>query len=273
MAALAELLPIEGAASAASDLATVLSPSQVQCFCDCAAKWYFKYGLKLPEPKTSNLALGIAVHEAIAANYTIKQETGCDLPIEDCLIEFDAAWATAELETEFRDEENPSEIAASGRRMVELYLRELAPKIQAQAIELPVEGVIGGVRVQGKVDLIDQAGELHDTKTASKKTTSVSATQAFQLATYAQLSPIPTTKVHIDVLVKTKTPQLIQITRTLTDQDFRATELQYPLIQEAMRAGLYVPNRSSMLCSRKNCPYWRVCEQEYGGTVAGAEES
>lgn len=44
---------------------TLLSPSQVACFTDCSAKWWFKYRLKLPDPKNANLALGIAVHESL----------------------------------------------------------------------------------------------------------------------------------------------------------------------------------------------------------------
>jgi len=29
-----------------SDLAELLSPSQVRCFMDCQVRWWFKYGLK-----------------------------------------------------------------------------------------------------------------------------------------------------------------------------------------------------------------------------------
>ena len=43
------------------ELSEVLSPSQVRCFMDCQARWWFKYGLKQPDPQTGNLALGRAV--------------------------------------------------------------------------------------------------------------------------------------------------------------------------------------------------------------------
>jgi len=33
------------------------------------------------------------------------------------------------------------------------------------------------------------------------------------------------------------------------------------------RAVLYLPNRLSTLCSRRNCAYWRICECEWGGEV------
>jgi len=34
----------------------VLSPTQARMFLGCSARWWFKYGLSLPEPKTSSLA-------------------------------------------------------------------------------------------------------------------------------------------------------------------------------------------------------------------------
>ena len=47
----------------------------------------------------------------------------------------------------------------------------------------------------------------------------------------------------------------------------RHTQVIYPLVQEAMRSGLYTPNRKSMFCSRSGCPFWKACEAEYGGEV------
>src|ERR1700676_183384 len=44
-----------------TEIGSVLSPSQVRCFFDCPARWWFKYGLQLPERKNSSLALGLAV--------------------------------------------------------------------------------------------------------------------------------------------------------------------------------------------------------------------
>ena len=254
------------------ELATVLSPSQVQTFQDCASKWWFKYGMGLPDPKTSNLSLGIAVHDAIAANFRLKIDSGKDLPVDDVLQEFDAAWAEASIDTEFREDESPSTIAEAGRGLISLYMRDAAPKIQPGGVELEITGNIGGVQVQGKLDLIDQAGEIHELKTAAKKSSTISMNHTFQLATYAQLGPTPISRVHVDTLVKTKTPQLIQLTRTITAEDRRATETLYPLAQDSMRSGFYMPNRSSNLCSRKNCAFWRACEAEYGGHVAGGDE-
>jgi hypothetical protein len=67
--------------------------------------------------------------------------------------------------------------------------------------------------------------------------------------------------------VKTKSPQLIQQPFVISEQELKAIYNIYPKAQELMRTGVYLPNRQSMLCSRRHCAYWRYCEQKWGGEV------
>jgi len=53
----------------------------------------------------------------------------------------------------------------------------------------------------------------------------------------------------------------------VSEQDMRATDVLYPLVQAGIAGGLFYPNRQSITCSRRNCSFWRHCEQEFGGTV------
>ena len=64
-----------------SDLAELLSPSQVRCFMDCQVRWWFKYGLKYPDPPTGKMVLGRAVHAALTQNFAQKLDTYEDLPV------------------------------------------------------------------------------------------------------------------------------------------------------------------------------------------------
>jgi len=89
----------------------------------------------------------------------------------------------------------------------------------------------------------------------------------FQVATYRHLTPGAKGTGRIDTLVKTKSPQIIQQSFAITEQELRATHTLYPIAQKLMRGGVYLPNRQSMTCSRRNCAYWRHCEQEWGGEV------
>lgn len=254
------------AAAAAPEHGNLLSPSQVSCFLDCQYRWYTKYVLKLPDPKNANLALGIAVHHALAW-YLRHQTAGIALEPADAAAEFSAAWRAQCEDATIRDEDDPAEIEATGRVLVSRYVAEVAPTIQPAAIEESVEGVIAGVRVQGKVDIRETNGTIRDIKTAARKPSGVSAKHGFQLATYLQITRGASNVAVVDTLVKTKQPQIVHHEHHIDDQEIRATQKIYPLVQEAMRAELYVPNRDSNLCSRANCPFWRHCEREFGGRV------
>lgn len=249
------------------DLAPVLSPTQVRTFLDCSARWWFRHALELPELKTSSLALGSAVHRALEINFREKYETGEDLDSTGVVAIFREFWGIELERTLFQPEENPAELARLGERIVRKYMDEAAPRIQPAAVELEVTGHIAGVRVAGRVDLLDTQGRIIDLKTAARRPNCVSPDYAFQLATYRQITPGASGQARLDTLVRTQLVQLVTLEYTVGEQDLEATRTLYPLAQAGMRSGLYFPNRQSILCSRRNCPFWRECEQEFGGTV------
>jgi hypothetical protein len=251
-----------------SEAATLLSPSQVQSFTECSARWWFRYGLGLPDPKNGTLALGIAVHDAIAEHFRGKL-SGVYLDPADTAEAFDRSWwDQLDGDAILRDDDDPAELRATGRALAARYVAEAAPAIRPAAVEEKVEGTIAGVRVQGRVDIRETDGTIRDIKTACRRPSGVSAAHRFQLATYVQITPEATGAACVDTLVKTKEPQLIQISHSIEDAEIRQTQVMYPLVQDAMRGGLYVPNRASNLCSRKHCAFWKVCQNEFGGTVS-----
>ena len=245
----------------------VLSPSQVGNLMDCPYRWYGKYVLDLPDPPTGNLALGRAVHSALAENFSHKCETKEDLPTPGVLAIFRESWNLEMEGTEFRDDEEPRELRQTGEILVTKYMDEAAPRIEPVAVELHVQGLINGVKVHGFLDLLDVDGRVIEIKTAKARPSTIDPMYKFQVATYRRLTPGATGEGRIDTLVKTKSPQLIQQSFAITEQELRATDTLYPLAQELMRGGVFVPNRQSMMCSRRNCAYWRHCEQKWGGEV------
>src|SRR5215471_634881 len=86
-----------------SEPAEVLSPTQVRCFMDCNARWWFKYILKQPDPPNGNLALGRAVHAALTHNFAQKIETYEDLPVAGVLALFREAWVNESEQAAIRD--------------------------------------------------------------------------------------------------------------------------------------------------------------------------
>jgi hypothetical protein len=94
-----------------------------------------------------------------------------------------------------------------------------------------------------------------------------------QVATYAMLAPGASGRTRLQTLTKTKTVQLNTQTIDVTAADRTHATKLYQIAQEGMRSGLYVPNRSSFLCSRRYCSFWGQCVAEYGGVVSRRRES
>ena len=134
-------------------------------------------------------------------------------------------------------------------------------------MELHVAGEIDGVPAQGCINVMDVRGDIIDVKTASKKPSGVRADYRVQVATYAMLAPTASGRTCLQTVTKTKTVQLQTQTFDVTDADRKHATKLYQIAQEGMRSGLYVPNRSSMLCSRKYCSFWARCVDEDGAEV------
>jgi len=245
-----------------------LSPSQVRTFLECQAKWAFKYQEGLPEPARASLTLGKAVHAALESNFRQKIESGVDLPVGEVTEFFRGTFEALRPTTEFTDEEDPAGLADSGAAALALYHEQVSPSIRPALVEQRLEREIGGVPVTGVIDLVDCEGLIVDFKTAAKKPSNgVSPDHAFQLATYAALSGQTNARCRVDTLVKTKTPQVIQQEHVVNDSEIRYAGIVYGRVRQSIWDGVFIPNRNSFLCSRKNCAFWRECEREFGGHV------
>lgn len=72
---------------------------------------------------------------------------------------------------------------------------------------------------------------------------------------------------RLDTVTKGRTIALTQKNFLVGPADRRYAETIYPMVQESIRERVFLPRRSSNLCFRKYCGYWRSCEREFGGTV------
>ncbi len=262
-------------APADTGLADVLSPSRVNTYLSCGAKFWYRYGLQLPDTQGSSLAVGKSLHSAMRENFAQKIETKEDLPREGVLAIYHDAWAEEEARTEFDPAEDRAELKAMGAALAVKYLDEAAPLIEPAAVELPVSGVIAGVQVRGIVDLLDVDGRIIDLKSANKSPSKgrIRPDYRFQTATYAALTPGASGEVRLDTVVKLKRDvKLVSQSFGVTEADRRSIEVLYPLAQEGMLSGIYTPQRNSFLCSRKYCNFWRQCIADFGGDVNGGED-
>jgi hypothetical protein len=261
---------LDDAAPEVPELAGVLSPSQCACWNQCSAKWWFRYGLQERDIQGSARGIGKAIHSTMRANFAQKIETHRDLPVTAIQAIFDEHWTEEAEQTEFQAGENSEALATMGRACVTKYIKIAAPAIQPAKVELKVEGVINSVAVRGYVDILDIHGRIIDLKSAktSPPKNTVRPDYVFQIATYSAITPGASGEARLDTVVKLQRDiKLVSTDFTVSEADRRHVNIMYPLAQEGMRSGLYMPNRSGLLCSRRYCGYFRLCEEEYGGEV------
>jgi len=92
-----------------------LSPSQVNTYMTCPAKWYFRYLIGLSEPTTGALALDRAFHGTLARNFRQKLSASHDMEAEELREVFAAEWSSVIAEADLRDAEDADELAATGQ--------------------------------------------------------------------------------------------------------------------------------------------------------------
>lgn len=261
-------------APAAPDLAGVLSPSQCATYLSCPARWWYKYGLGLQMLQGSALTIGKALHAAARVNFAQKVQTFRDLALAGILAVFEDEWGREADITQFRKDENREDLKKMARACLATYMDKTAPMIQPAQVEMAVSGVIGGVNVRGFVDVLDVHGRIIDLKSAktSPAKGKVRPDYRFQISTYAAITPGASGEARLDTIVKLKTAvKHVPQSFTVSPEDRRHVEVMYPLVQAAMRDGIYTPNRNSFLCSKKYCNFWRQCTADYGGVVDGEE--
>jgi putative RecB family exonuclease len=249
-------------------VAEVLSPSQVNGYLDCSARWKYKYVDKLPEASTGKQTRGKAVHSLVG--YFFRSRMTGYTPDAGTLAEaYDEIWEAEAAEAVFSAKDDIEDLKRTGAQLGAQYIAEVGGKIRPVAIEKAVTGVIGGVQVRGFVDMLcqDESGKIIDLKVSGRTPSRVAHGHAMQLATYARLEPSCNGLVQLDTMVAIKSPKLVSVEYQVPEADVLMTERLYPWVQKQMRMGAYAPNRGSFYCSQSNCAFASQCVAEFGGLV------
>jgi CRISPR/Cas system-associated exonuclease Cas4 (RecB family) len=257
-----------------------LSPSSVNTYAGCGARWWYRYVGKEKEATTGNLAVGSAVHHSVMSNLAEKIESKQDLPLAGAIALFREEWVNlvrgesrnrfgyVSEPVAFREDEDPAELMAMGEKLVQLYIEQACPSIEPASIEREVWGTIGGVQVKAFVDILDVHGKVIDLKTAAKSPSKISSDHALQLTTYKALMPDEASgECEIHTVTKTKAPALHKMPFTVGPEQLRYAEVMYPAAQFGIKKGVFLAQRGNYLCSRKYCSFWRQCESDFGGKV------
>lgn len=251
------------------------SPSQLTMFLRCSAAWKYRYvdGLKIPP--ASAMVLGTSYHKGLETNYSQKINSMVDLPIMDVL---DAT--STELDTLLRDEVSWSEEERSKgllnvkgelkdkvTGLVKTYQIEKSPYIQPESVEKDfiIEFQNVDYIVKGRVDLVDNRGNIRENKTSGITPSQISADHKLQGTFYA----IAERKKNVvfDYAIKTKTPKIVshEFAPDESEKDFSLKITS--LVDSASKSGAYLPNRNHFMCSKSQCGFWRNCLKEFKGSI------
>ena len=258
------------------------SPSQIGMFMRCSAQWKFRYIDGIIAPPQSSLVQGKAYHKALETNYQQKIQTHEDLKVADVKEAYAADFDEGIRGVEWNEDEVKEGIEKvkgslkdEGVGLIEVYQKELAPKIQPKEVEAEIKIEFGNVPYEliGRCDLIDDQDVIHDHKTSAKTPSKdqetgdyiLGARDLIQGSIYAIARKAKA--ISFDYAVKLKTPKVVQVPVSVTQDDKQFVLNLMGRLDHAIQAKAFYPNRDSFLCSQRQCGYWQQCVRDYGGRV------
>lgn len=114
------------------------------------------------------------------------------------------------------------------------------------------------------LDLIEEDGTIVDNKFFAKTPSCDSADSDIQLTTYALGYRLQTGKIekglHIDAMIKLKTPKYVRLETTRSNADLRWHLKMVEELGQQIHSGLLPPNPTGWWCSPKWCGYYEKCK-------------
>lgn len=269
-----------------------LSPSKLEVATQCGAKFLFDYVENMPRRFRADGQLGNAVDDTGNQVYRGKAaalEGAAVLTPDDLAAAtpsakvvadvFAAAWDFEAGAVDDWQGDTRASILGEGVRMVRGWRERIAayvfPRTTQRYMRKTLKDPKTGERfdLAGIVDLIGSTAvpsAVVDLKQTGKRYNDSKLTRSFQPVAYTLLAEVPVFEFH--VLVRTAKPSPPQILRaTISDADRDAFVARAAMVRRqiahSFRTGDWFPNRGHMLCSRRYCDRWQVCEQRFGGTV------
>jgi len=258
-----------------------LSPTKMAMLKRCEVQFAYRYlqGLKLP-PSVA-LITGSAYDDSLTTNYRQKITSEVDLPVSDVVDAFCTSFDVRKEEAEVMEWDDIDAIRDIGVGLVRLYQKTISPNIHPAETQKEYAVHFPGVDwyLKGFSDVIEKDGTIRDNKTKGKTPSkSIEPDHHFQMMCYSiaekmEHGPEAGNKLFLDYAIKTKVPKIIQVeVPAPTDNDMRYFQHITSTVQqriEQLKSGELAPitGRNQILCSRKFCGYWSLCERDHGGTV------
>lgn len=252
------------------------SYSQLSQFLRCPLQFFFERIARLPKPFiSSNLVLGSAVHESLAA-YHRNIQSGTPTSKERIHEAFLAAWKKRQDAQPlcFGNGETADNVVDQGVAVLESYLNEPPPQ---NILAVEQEFIVPLYNSQGEflerplvavVDLLSQEERgltVTEFKTSGRRYSEADAATALQPVAYAhtiQEKFGQRGSVRYAVLLKTKTGGVQYLETRQDTEDFSRLGDVIQNVELAIKAGAFYPVESPQNCS--GCPFRKPCREWSG---------
>ncbi|MCD6219808.1 PD-(D/E)XK nuclease family protein [Candidatus Calescamantes bacterium] len=241
-----------------------ISVTQLKMYLRCPLQYKFRYVDNLIIPPPSAITLGKTIHQTLEENFSQKVKTQEDLPLGYLTDYFSDLWEIESKETRFEEGEKPGKIKDEGINLVSVYHKTHSPKILPISVEeeFELEFENSPLKLKGYIDLIDKNKIIIDHKIKSRSMTQQDAEQDLQLTAYYLAYKVkkqkPPKGLRFDVIVRTKTPKIQQISISKTDEDTTRFLKILTQVTRAIHAGIFYPNES-FYCNV--CGYRELCKK------------
>ena len=246
-----------------------LSYSQVSSYLMCPLRYKFRYIDQLsPEFISAPLAFGTAIHEAVGAFYH-QHLLGEDLRPDQMVEVYRHAWSEKEPEEiRFFNGDDAAVSLAKAKQLLSVFHASFDPSVGILGVE-EFFSIDMGKRIpplHGYIDVIEHHCNgsivVADLKTAARKPSDTQVAQNIQLTAYslgaAGLGFDPETlDLRLDVLVKTKEPQMVRMKTTRTYHDRQRFVKLAKSVWKGIKRDVWFPNHD-WHCNQ--CSYSQSCK-------------
>jgi putative RecB family exonuclease len=247
---------------------THLSYSQISTYLTCPLRYKFHYVDLIPPAFTSAaLTFGSSLHEAVAAYYQSRLE-GDPIRPDQMLDVYRDTWRNAEG-VKFFNGDNAESLLQKAQQLISVFHDQVDPDVTIVGVEEFFEFNIEGLPpFQGYIDLIEESPEgiitVADLKTAAKKMADNAVHSNLQLTAYSLgaaalgFDPDQLT-LRLDVLTKTKSPDMVRYETTRTQQERERFVKLVRQVWQAIEHHAFYP-KEDWHCSQcayvDNCKKW-----------------
>lgn len=259
-----------------------VSFTQLMTYVRCPEHFLFRYVLGMKRPPGKAQKHGFALHETFAYHFDQKKKDSKGLKVYEAKEFFVEVFRNAleEYETEMDETKrlvtkdfllkekgiNVNQLVATGLRGIDVYFKEMNPKIVPDLVEEPFTiPTTSNVNLMGRIDMTDKKGVIHELKTTRRMPNAQDINLDQQLAiyqlAYQMLKGKPSKGIAKDYIVFSKRDaKIVQFKVDKPFFDKNAVFRNIAVIMEAVRHNIFycIHPAESWVCSKEWCGYFKL---------------